>query len=99
MERTGVAAEGTLGTEAVALLSQLIRIDTVNPPGNEAPAQEVIAALLSEAGFDCDLLEAKPGRTNLIARLPGASEGPTLCFLSHVDTVPADPGEWSFDPW
>ena len=91
--------ERTLGADAVELLSQLIRIDTVNPPGNEGPAQELLAGLLSGAGFECQTLEAEPGRPNLIARLPGEAEGPTLCFLSHVDTVPANPDEWSFDPW
>src|SRR5688572_7045469 len=99
MERTSVAEESGLGGEAVDLLSQLIRIDTVNPPGNEGPAQELIATTLSEAGFDCELLEAEPGRPNLIARLPSGADGPVLCFLSHVDTVPANPDEWSFDPW
>jgi acetylornithine deacetylase/succinyl-diaminopimelate desuccinylase-like protein len=99
MERTSVAGESTLGAEAVELLSQLIRIDTVNPPGNEGPAQDVIADLLTGAGFECELLEAEPGRPNLIARLRGDADGPVLCFLSHVDTVPANPDEWSFDPW
>ena len=66
---TSVAERSGLGSEAVELLSQLIRIDTVNPPGNERPAQELIAATLGEAGFDCELLEAEPGRPNLIARL------------------------------
>jgi len=88
-----------LGTEAVELLQQLIRIDTSNPPGNEQPAQELLAEVLTEAGFDCDLLAAEPGRPNLVARLGGQAPGPTLCLLGHVDTVPADPSEWSFDPW
>jgi acetylornithine deacetylase/succinyl-diaminopimelate desuccinylase-like protein len=99
MERTGLAERSGLGSEAVDLLSQLIRIDTVNPPGNEGPAQELIAATLGEAGFECELLEAEPGRPNLIARLRSGADGPVLCFLSHVDTVPANPDEWSFDPW
>ncbi len=96
---TSVAEESGLGAEAVELLSQLIRIDTVNPPGNEGPAQELLAGVLGESGFECETLEAEPGRPNLIARLRGESEGPVLCFLSHVDTVPANPDEWSFDPW
>src|SRR6185312_16371524 len=50
-------------------------------------------------GFGCELLAAEPGRPNLIARLPGEGAGPTLCLLGHVDTVPADAAEWSFDPW
>jgi acetylornithine deacetylase/succinyl-diaminopimelate desuccinylase-like protein len=99
MERASVADESTLGIAAVELLSQLIRIDTVNPPGNEGPAQELIALRLGDAGFECEQLEAEPGRPNLIATLRGEAEGPVLCFLSHVDTVPANPDEWSFDPW
>ena len=96
---TSVAEESGLGAQAVELLSQLIRIDTVNPPGNEGPAQELLAGVLSEAGFECETLEAEPGRPNLVARLPGDSEGLVLCLLSHVDTVPANPDEWTFDPW
>ena len=81
------------------MLSKLLAINTVNPPGNEGPAQEMLMALLSDAGFECSLLEAEPGRPNLIADLRGEAEGPTLCLLSHVDTVPANPDEWTFDPW
>jgi acetylornithine deacetylase/succinyl-diaminopimelate desuccinylase-like protein len=97
-EETAVAASPR-GTEAAELLSELIRIDTVNPPGNEEPAQEVLAARLGDAGFECSMLAATKGRPNLVARLPGQASGPTLCLLGHVDTVPADPSEWSFDPW
>jgi acetylornithine deacetylase/succinyl-diaminopimelate desuccinylase-like protein len=81
------------------LLQRLIRFDTVNPPGNEAPAQEWLRSLLEPAGFDCELLAAVPGRPNLIARLRSGSDGPALCLLGHVDTVLADPAEWSVDPW
>jgi acetylornithine deacetylase/succinyl-diaminopimelate desuccinylase-like protein len=91
--------EDSLGAEAVELLRSLIRIDTSNPPGNERPAQELLASVLADAGFECELLGAAPHRPNLIARLSGASPGPTLCLLSHVDTVPADPSEWTHDPW
>lgn len=88
-----------LGREAVELLQRLIRIDTANPPGNEQPVQELLAETLTEAGFECELLAAEPGRPNLVARLRGQDQGPTLCLLGHADTVPADPSEWSFDPW
>lgn len=93
------AAAEALGTHAVELLSHLIRLDTVNPPGNEEPAQELLAGRLGAAGFECELLAAVPGRPNLVATLAGDAPGPTLCLLSHVDTVPASPEEWSFDPW
>jgi acetylornithine deacetylase/succinyl-diaminopimelate desuccinylase-like protein len=93
--------------EAEDLLGALVRFNTVNPPGDERLAQEHLAGHLTAAGFDCELLGAEPGRPNLVARLrpagaataePGAS-APRLCYLGHVDTVLADAGEWSHDPW
>ena len=93
------AAESTLGGEAVQLLSELLRFNTVNPPGNERPAQEHVAEILRSAGFEVELLEREPDRTNVVARLPGQAEGPTLAYISHMDTVPANPDEWSFSPW
>ena len=81
------------------LLQRLIRFDTVNPPGNEAPAQEWLRGLLERAGFECELLSAVLGRPNLVARLRSQADGPSLCLLGHVDTVLADPAEWSVDPW
>jgi len=92
-------APSRAGTDAVELLCELIRLDTQNPPGNEAPAQELLAGRLGDAGFECELLTAEEGRPNLVAKLAGEGDGQTLCLLGHVDTVPADPGEWSFDPW
>src|SRR3954470_19270418 len=81
------------------LLQELIRFDTVNPPGNERPAQEHLAATLRDAGFEVELLGRTDERPNLVARLRGQAGGPTLCLLSHVDTVYATPGEWAHDPW
>jgi acetylornithine deacetylase/succinyl-diaminopimelate desuccinylase-like protein len=86
-------------SEAEELLRSLIRIDTVNPPGAERAAQEHLAAHLQAAGFECELLGAEPDRPNLLARLRGEQDGPTLCYLGHVDTVLADASEWSHDPW
>jgi acetylornithine deacetylase/succinyl-diaminopimelate desuccinylase-like protein len=97
------ASTSALGAEAVDLLRRLIAFDTVNPPGNELAAQEYLFGLLSDAGFECELLGAVPSRPNLVARLTGdpahPADGPTLCFLGHVDTVLADPAAWSHGPW
>jgi acetylornithine deacetylase/succinyl-diaminopimelate desuccinylase-like protein len=94
---------GRPGAEAEELLARLIRFNTVNPPGDERAAQEYLAAHLTQAGFECELLGAEPGRPNLVARLrasdPDAAPGPTLCYLGHVDTVLANPDEWTHDPW
>jgi acetylornithine deacetylase/succinyl-diaminopimelate desuccinylase-like protein len=92
-------ADPRLGAEAVELLGELLAIDTSNPPGNEEPAQRLLAARLAEVGFECELLAAEANRPNLVATLAGEAEGPTLALLGHVDTVPADREEWSFDPW
>ena len=81
------------------LLQRLIRFDTVNPPGREQEAQEFLKGLLEAAGFECELLADVPGRPNLVGRLRGRSDGPTLCYLGHVDTVLADAADWSVDPW
>jgi acetylornithine deacetylase/succinyl-diaminopimelate desuccinylase-like protein len=85
--------------EAVGLLQDLLRLDTVNPPGNETQAAELLRAYLEAAGVACELHARVPERANLVARLPGRGEGPSLLLLSHTDTVVADPEEWTVDPW
>jgi acetylornithine deacetylase/succinyl-diaminopimelate desuccinylase-like protein len=94
---------GSAAAEAEELLSRLIRFNTVNPPGEERAAQEYLADHLLQAGFDCELLGAAPGRPNLVARLradpTSGEDGPTLCYLGHVDTVLADRADWTRDPW
>jgi acetylornithine deacetylase/succinyl-diaminopimelate desuccinylase-like protein len=93
------AVPATLGTDAVRILQRLIQVDTVNPPGNERALQDELAAMLTEAGFECELLAAEPERANLVARLRGEGDGPTMTLLGHVDTVRADREDWSRDPW
>jgi acetylornithine deacetylase/succinyl-diaminopimelate desuccinylase-like protein len=85
--------------EVVALLRDLIRLDTVNPPGNETQAAELLRDYLQPFGVECELYARVPERANLVARLPGTGTGPRLLFVSHTDTVLADPAEWSVDPW
>jgi acetylornithine deacetylase/succinyl-diaminopimelate desuccinylase-like protein len=94
-----VPERAALESRTTELLQHLIRFNTVNPPGNEGPAQEWLKSLLEQAGLECVLLEAVPGRPNLVARLAAAADGAALCLLGHVDTVPADPGDWQVDPW
>jgi acetylornithine deacetylase/succinyl-diaminopimelate desuccinylase-like protein len=94
-----VPERADLERRTVELLRQLIRFNTVNPPGNEAAVQEFLRELLTAAGFECELLSAVEGRPNLVARMRADSDGPTLCLLGHVDTVLADPAQWKLDPW
>lgn len=89
----------SLQATATELLQELIRFDTVNPPGDERVAQEHLAAKLAAAGFEIQLLGCTEERPNLVARLRGRADGPTLGLLSHVDTVYATPEDWDHGPW
>ena len=88
-----------LQQEAADVLSELIRFNTVNPPGDERAAMEWLKSYLEDAGLVCELAGAEPERPNLVATLGGAGSGPVLGYLGHVDTVLATPEDWSRDPW
>jgi acetylornithine deacetylase/succinyl-diaminopimelate desuccinylase-like protein len=88
----------SLRRETVELLQRLIRLDTVNPPGNETLAAECLRDYLAEQGVEAQLLARDPERANLVARIRGG-DGPSLAFLCHTDTVIADASEWERDPW
>jgi acetylornithine deacetylase/succinyl-diaminopimelate desuccinylase-like protein len=95
-----VVDDPTLRTEAVELLRALLRIDTSNPPGRETPAAVELQRYLSAAGVDCELVARDPERANLIARIRGRGDGPSLCFLGHTDVVPADDAAaWTHPPF
>src|SRR5215472_2240390 len=96
-------AETRAEDEVVRFASDLIAIETANRGGGdccERPAAEYAAALLAEAGLDPQLLEAAPGRTNVVARWEGtgSAEG-ALLLHGHLDVVPANPAAWSVPPF
>ena len=88
----------TLREEVSGLLQELIRLDTVNPPGNETRAAELLQHYLARSGVESELVARTPNRANLVARLEGGG-GPSLLLMAHTDTVLADPEEWLRDPW
>jgi acetylornithine deacetylase/succinyl-diaminopimelate desuccinylase-like protein len=89
----------SLRDEVTELLRELIQVDTTNPPGNETAAAKVLQSYLEESGAKVELYARVPERANLVARIPGRGDGPTLLFLSHTDVVLADAAEWSADPF
>jgi acetylornithine deacetylase/succinyl-diaminopimelate desuccinylase-like protein len=89
----------TVAAEVTDLLQRLIRLDTTNPPGNETVAAELLRDYLESAGVECSLYAKDPARANLVARLPGSGDGPSLALLSHTDVVLADPDEWAHEPF
>ena len=95
--------ETGLQEEVVALTRDLIRLDTSNfgseVGGNETPAAELLRDYLAGAGVECELVTRDPLRANLVARIPGTGEGPSLAFVGHTDVVPADPRDWSHPPF
>ena len=86
-------------SEVTELLQRLIRVDTTNPPGNETAAAELLREYLEAAGVECELYAKVPERANLVARIKGKGDGPSLALLSHTDVVLADPKEWQRDPF
>jgi acetylornithine deacetylase/succinyl-diaminopimelate desuccinylase-like protein len=94
-----LSTQVSLREEVTDLLQRLIRLDTVNPPGNETKAAELLREYLDESGVECEVYAKVPERANLVARIRGSGDGPRLALLSHTDTVLADPAEWQVDPW
>jgi acetylornithine deacetylase/succinyl-diaminopimelate desuccinylase-like protein len=94
-----IQMQETIKNEITQFLSDLIRIDTTNPPGNEAKAAQFIADYLAKDGFNCEIFESAPGRGSLVTRLKGTGEKPNLLLLSHIDVVAANPKEWSVPPF
>ena len=86
-----------LEQEGVDRLQAYLRVDTINPPGNESRAVEFFARIFEAEGIEYESAEAAPGRGNIWARLEGGSE-PALILLNHTDVVPADDEFWDEDP-
>lgn len=80
-------------------LASLVRVESENPPGNEARAGALVAEACAELGLKVDVHETVEGRPNILARWEGGP-GPTLGYCSHIDVVPAgDPSLWDVDPY
>lgn len=91
--------EAELRDEAAGLLADLLRIDTSNPPGGETPAALLLKGYLEANGVECELVARDPDRANLIGRIPGTGEGPSLALVGHTDVVPADAQDWARPPF
>jgi acetylornithine deacetylase/succinyl-diaminopimelate desuccinylase-like protein len=97
--KVGLMLDENLRAEASALLRRLISCDTSNPPGHETHAAAVLEDYLSGTGLECRRIAAEPDRSNLVVRLRGAGDGPTLAFLGHFDVVVARREDWTHDPF
>lgn len=83
-----------------ALLTELIRVPSVNPPGTgEEETAEILRSHLTDAGLDTRIHTSPTGRASLIARLPGRTDRPPLVLLSHTDVVPVEERRWRRHPF
>ncbi len=85
--------------DAIQITRELIRFDTVNPPGNERACNEYLGGLLEEAGFSVACHPLAENRTNLVARLGGGAGKKPLCFSGHTDVVPLGAAPWRRAPF
>lgn len=81
------------------LLGDLIRLRSVNPPGDEAAVAATLETYLAGAGLETKILTSPAGRANLVARLDGPRDRPALVLLSHSDVVPVEEDRWTRDPF
>ena len=103
---TGAIAWEAVGLEAAEVLGRYVRIDTTNPPGNEAEAARFLSDVLSNEGIESAIHETAPGRANLVARLGSADASAggdaaqqPLLLLHHMDVVPPEASGWSVPPF
>lgn len=85
--------------ETVRHLQALIRIDTVNPPGNELRLARYLEGVLRSERIETHVFESAPGRANLVARLRGDGRSRPVMLLAHMDVVGVEREKWSADPF
>ncbi|MPZ23755.1 MAG: M20/M25/M40 family metallo-hydrolase [Dehalococcoidia bacterium] len=95
---TAVDWEAVTG-EAVDILSQYVRIQSVNPPGDETSAARFLADVLARDGIESTTYDAGNNRVNLAATLPGRDGLKPLTLLNHTDVVPVQEEYWSVEPF
>ncbi len=79
--------------------TDLIRLDTSNPPGNETRVAEYLKQIADNYNIPAELLGADPRRMNFVARLKGSGKNKPLLLMAHSDVVPVERSQWSADPF
>jgi len=84
--------------EIVHIVSELVRHDTTNPPGNEHLCKELVSACMQKLGMEISYYEREPGRTNVVGSIGKGSK--SIGFVSHMDVVPpGEPEQWNTPPF
>ena len=83
-----------------ALLVDLIRVNTSNPPGNEGSIAELLAPRFKALGFEIDIVPTpEPGKSHFIARLRGDGSKRPVLLAAHADVVGVEREKWTLDPF
>ena len=92
-----------LEEDCISILRELIQIPSVNygeGKGDEEAVAKYVVAKLTEVGIESELIESGPKRFNVVARIAGRdATRPGLVVHGHLDVVPANAADWSFDPF
>ena len=88
-----------LSNEAIRHLQDYLRIDTVNPPGNEVRGAAFFQALFEKESIPSQVFEPSPGRGNILAVLKGDGRERPVLLLNHMDVVPVEREQWEVDPF
>ena len=85
--------------ETVVHLQRMIRVNTVNPPGNEIGVAKYLDSTLKASGIETHLFEPAPGRAALVARLRGDGSRRPVIIMGHMDVVGVERAKWTVDPF
>ena len=85
--------------ETLEYLQAMIRMNTVNPPGNELQVARYLDSTLRGAGIETHLFEPAPGRASLVAVLKGDGTKKPVLIMAHMDVVGVEHDKWSVDPF
>ena len=86
-------------TDLVKFCQEIIRIKSVNPPGDELQAAEYVASVLRKIGLEVEVIKHSPTRASVLARLKSSRKKPALLYNGHLDTVPVGSEKWIHDPF
>jgi len=85
--------------DVVKFCQEIVRIKSVNPPGDELQAAEYVVSLLKKIGLEVEVIKHSPTRASVLARLKSSRKKPALLYNGHLDTVPVGSEKWIHDPF
>ena len=98
--RGGAPQDAAAQDPTAALLSEVIRVNTSNPPGREGALAELLAPRFRAAGFTVDIVPTpEAGKAHFIARLKGDGSKRPILLAAHADVVGVEREKWTLDPF